>query len=121
MIKQARDLSEEQERAAKNGMSEDELELFDLLKKEKLSKEEEKKVKLAASHLLKILFDAKSKILIQEWHKEKTTQEIVRQEISKILNEDLPHSYDRDIFSQKTDVVFQHFYQLAESGSGFAA
>ena len=121
LIKQARDLSEEQERAAKNGMSEDELELFDLLKKEKLSKEEEKKVKLAASHLLKILFDAKNKILIQEWHKEKTTQEIVRQEISKILNEDLPHSYDRDIFSQKTDVVFQHFYQLAESGSGFAA
>ncbi len=120
LVKQAKDLSEEQERAAKNGMTEEELELFDLLKKEKLTKEEEKKVKLAASHLLQILFDSNNKILIQEWHKEKTTQEIVRQEISKILNKDLPDSYDRDIFSQKTDVVFQHFYQLAEVGKGFA-
>lgn len=121
LVKQAKDLSTEQERAAKNGMTEEELELFDLLKKEKLTKDEEKKVKLAASHLLQILFDSNNKILIQEWHKEKTTQEIVRQEISKILNKDLPDSYDRDIFSQKTDVVFQHFYQLAEIGEGFAA
>jgi len=121
LVQQAKDLSEEQERAAKNGMTEEELELFDLLKKEKLTKDEEKKVKLAASHLLQILFDSNNKILIQEWHKEKTSQEIVRQEISKILNKNLPQSYDRDIFSRKTDVVFQHFYQLAEVGKGFAA
>ena len=40
LVKQAEDLSAEQERAAKSGMSETELELFDLLKKEKLTKEE---------------------------------------------------------------------------------
>lgn len=121
LVKQAKDLSNEQERAAKNGMTEEELELFDLLKKDKLTKEEEKNVKLAASHLLQILFDSNNKILIQEWHKEKTTQEVVRQEISKILNKDLPQSYNRDIFSQKTDAIFQHFYQLAELGKGFAS
>ncbi|WP_417886678.1 type I restriction endonuclease subunit R [Zunongwangia sp.] len=121
LVKQAKDLSDEQERAAKNGMTEEELELFDLLKKDKLTKEEEKNVKLAASHLLQILFDSNNKILIQEWHKEKTTQEVVRQEISKILNKDLPQSYNRDIFSQKTDAIFQHFYQLAELGKGFAS
>ncbi|AXO79659.1 type I restriction endonuclease subunit R [Olleya aquimaris] len=121
LMKQAENMSEEQERAAKNGMTEEQQELFDLLKKEKLTKEEEKNVKLAATELLVILFDAENKILIQEWHKEKATQEMVRQEIKKILNKDLPQSYDRNIFAKKTDVIFQHFYELAEQGRGFAA
>jgi type I restriction enzyme R subunit len=121
LLKEAEGLSEEQERAAKSGMSETEQELFDLLKKDKLTKAEEKKVKLAATDLLTILFDAKNKILIQEWHKEKSTQEIVKREIQKILNKDLPESYDRGIFAEKTEVVFRHFYELAEMGRGFAA
>lgn len=121
LMKQAERLSEEEERAAKNGMTEEQQELFDLLKKEKLTKDEEKNVKLAATDLLVILFDAKNKILIQEWHKEKATQEMVRQEIKKILNKGLPQSYDRNIFAEKTDVVFQHFYELAEQGRGFVA
>ena len=70
-MKQAESMSEEQERAAKSGMTEEQQEIFDLLKKEKLTKEEEKKVKFAATDLLKILFDAENKILIQEWHKRK--------------------------------------------------
>lgn len=121
LVKQAQDLSQEQERAARNDMSEEELQLFDLLKKEKLTKTEEKDVKLAATHLLQILFDAKNKILIQEWHKEKATQERVRHEIKKILNDALPHSYDRNVFAEKTEVVFQHFYELAQMGAAFAA
>ncbi len=121
LVKQAEDLSEEEKRAAENGMTEEELELFDLLKKDKLTKKEEKEVKLAASDLLSILFDAKNKILIQEWHKEKATQEMVKQEIKKILNKDLPPSYDRIIFTEKTETIFRHFYELAELGLGFAA
>jgi type I restriction enzyme R subunit len=121
LVKQAEDLSEEQERAAKSGMSEDQQELFDLLKKNKLTKDEEKKVKFAATDLLSVLFDAKNKILIQEWHKEKATQERVKREIQKILNNDLPESYDRNIFAEKTEIIFQHFYNLAEQGRGFAA
>lgn len=121
LIRQAEDLTAEQERAARNGMTESELELFDLLKKEKLTQAEEQEVKLAASNLLKILFDAKNKILIQEWHREKATQEMVRQEIKKILDASLPDSYDRKVFSEKTDVVYQHFYEQAEMGRGFAA
>lgn len=121
LLKNAKDLSEEEMRASKNDMSEDQLEIFDLLKKEKLTKAEEKNVKLAAKELLEILFDAKNKILIQEWHKEKETQELVRQEIIKILDRDLPNSYERQTFTEKTDIIFQHLYQLAEMGKGFAA
>lgn len=45
-------------------MTEEEQQLFDLLKKDKLTKEEEKSVKLAAKTLLKKLFDADNKMLI---------------------------------------------------------
>lgn len=121
LIKQAEVLSEEQERAARNGMSENELEIYDLLKKEKLTKQEEKSVKLAASDLLQVLFDAKNKILIQEWHKEKATQEMVKNEIRKILGKRLPDApYGREEFGKRVDITFQHFYELAETGRGFA-
>ena len=122
LIKQAKEMSEEQERAAKNEMTEEELELFDLLKKEKLTKEEEKAVRLAAKSLLAKLYDANNKILIQEWHKEKATQEKVKREIQLLLGDLLPvTSYDRLVFSQKVDLTFQHFYELARMGRGFAA
>ncbi len=122
LLKQAEAMSEEQQRAARNEMTEAEQELFDLLKKEKLTLAEEKSVKLAAHALLEKLFDAKNKILIQEWWKEKATQERVKREIQLILGEHLPiNSYDRMIFSQKVDVTFQHFYELAQMGRGVAA
>ena len=122
LMKQAEILNDEQQRAAKNEMTEEEQELFDLLKKEKLTLAEEKSVKLAAHTLLEKLFDAKNKILIQEWWKEKASQEIVKREIQIVLADLLPHaSYDRILFSQKVDVAFQHFYELAQMGRGVAA
>ena len=122
LVKQAEALNVEQQRAAKNEMTEEEQELFDLLKKEKLTKEEEKSVRLAAKSLLVKLYDSKNKILIQEWHKEKATQEKVKREIQLVLGSLLPEtSYDRLVFSQKVDVAFQHFYELAQMGRGFAA
>ena len=122
LLKQAKGLKEEEERAAKNDMTQQEMELFDLLKKKKLTQKEEKEVKLAAKMLLQKLFDAKNKILIQEWHKEKTTQEMVRREIQKVLGQHLPDpGYGRQLFAEKLDVAYQHFYDLAEQGLGFAA
>jgi type I restriction enzyme R subunit len=122
LVNQAESMNEEQQRAAKNDMTESEQELFDLLKKEKLTKEEEKSIKLAAQTLLERLFDAKNKILIQEWCKKKATQEIVKREIQVVLADLLPPtSYDRVLFSQKVDITFQHFYELAQLGRGVAA
>lgn len=122
LIKQAGNLSEEEDRAAQMGMDDRELELFDLLKKEKLTKKEEQEVKLAAQTLLERLYDAKNKILIQEWHREKATQEMVKRHIQEILGRHLPDpGYDRQLFSQKLDLTFSHFLDLAEKGLGFAA
>lgn len=122
LVKQAGDLNHEEKRAAKNEMSDAELELFDLLKKDKLTKKETKEVKLAAKILLQKLFDAKEKILIQEWHKERATQEMVKRHIQEILGKHLPDpGYDRQLFAKKLDVTYEHFYGLAERGVGFVA
>jgi len=122
LMKQAEAMTEEDQRAAKNEMTEEEQELFDLLKKDKLTKAEEKSVKLAAHTLLEKLYDANNKILIQEWWKEKATQEKVKREIQIVLGDYLPEPvYDRMLFSQKVDVTYQHFYELAQVGRAVVA
>ena len=122
LLRQAQAMNEEEKRAAKNEMTEQEQEIFDLLKKEKLTKTEEKSVKLAAKTLLEKLYYSKNTLLVQEWHKEKSTQEKVKWEIQQILGDLLPEpAYNRMLFSQKVDITFQHFYEKAQHGMRVAA
>jgi len=114
LTREAENLSEEQNRAAREGMNEEELELFDLLKKENMTKAEKQRVKLAAQTLLKRLKKGKDTVLIRSWYKHLESQEKVRREIQVVLDQNLPDSYDRQLFSEKTDVIFQHFYNQAE-------
>lgn len=114
LTREAEDLTAEQGRAAREGMSEEELEIFDLLKREKLSKAEKQKVKLAAQTLLKRLRDARDTVLIREWYKHQQSQEQVRREIQVILHGTLPETYGNDLFDEKTDLIFQHLYCQAE-------
>ncbi|MDO9134223.1 hypothetical protein [Hydrogenophaga sp.] len=58
-------------------MTEDELELFDLLKKDGLTKDEEQRVKLAAKHLLRRLVEEQPKVLVQDWYKDAQTQSLL--------------------------------------------
>ncbi len=64
LVKFTRDLRAEEERSAREGLNEDELEVFDLLKKEKMTQAEEQKVKLAAKSLLERLTNGKPKVLV---------------------------------------------------------
>ncbi len=113
-------MKEEELRATKEGLTEEELELFDMLKKEKLTKEEEQKVKLAAKHLLKRLKEEKPKVLINDWHKDLQTKLQVQMAIKKVLDEALPNTYDRAIFANKCDAVYDHYYIMATSGNSRA-
>lgn len=106
----------EEMRAAREGMTEAELEIFDLIKKEQLTKEEEQKVKLAAKNLLQKLKDDKPTVLITDWHKDTQTRVQVQAAIKKVLNDTLPQSYDRAIYSNKCDIVFDHFLMMAQNG-----
>ena len=56
--------------AIREGLTEDELELFDLLKKDKMTKEETQKVRLAAKSLLRRLREESPKVLVQDWFKD---------------------------------------------------
>jgi type I restriction enzyme R subunit len=109
-------MREEEMRAAKEGLTDAELEIFDLLKKENLTKAEEQKVKLAAKSLLHKLQDERPTVLITDWYKDTQSRVLVQQAIKNILNETLPDSYDREIYSNKCDRVYDHFLTMAQSG-----
>ncbi len=109
-------MKEEELRATREGLTEEELELFDLLKKEKLTKDEEQKVKLAAKNLLHRLKEERPKVLINDWHKDLQTKLQVQAAIKKVLDIHLPKTYDRAIYATKCDAVFDHFYIMATSG-----
>jgi type I restriction enzyme R subunit len=46
------------------------------------------------------------KVLVQGWHMNAQTQKQVRAEIERVLDADLPESYDRTIFKQKCDNIY---------------
>jgi type I restriction enzyme R subunit len=117
----ARKLRDEEERHIREGLTEDELELYDLLKKDKMTGEEKKKVKLAAKSLLHRLLEEHPKVLVQDWHKDAQTKLIVRSTVEKVLDENLPGSYDRLLFKEKCDSVLDMMLQYAGSGRKWAA
>ncbi len=93
----AQDLKEEDQRHVREGLTEDELEVFDLLTKGKLTKKEEQAVKLAAKDLIKSLINASPKVLVQDWWRDSQTKAKVRTYIEEVLDKDLPASYDKEI------------------------
>jgi type I restriction enzyme R subunit len=121
LVRFTESLRDEEERHLREGLTEDELELFDLLKKDKMTQEETKKVKLAAKSLLQRLLEKHPKVLIQDWYKDYQSQRIVRSAVEEVLHENLPDSYDREIFQEKCDNVFDLMLDYAVRGQKWAA
>jgi type I restriction enzyme, R subunit len=116
-----RDLHQEDERHIREGLSPDELELFDLIKKDKLTQAETQKVKLAAKQLLKRLVEESPKVLIQDWYRDTQSQQSVRSEVEKVLDKNLPESYDRVSFKQACDLVYDKVFDYSRKGLKWAA
>ena len=114
-------LRDEEERHIREGLTEDELEVFDLLRKEAMTQDETQRVRLAAKDLLRRLIEEHPKLLVQDWHKDNQTQRKVRSEIERVLHQDLPDSYDRSLFKQKCDNVFDLALDYAQRGKKWAA
>lgn len=117
----ARALQAEDERHVREGLSEDELELFDLLKQTKMTQEETQKVKLAAKSLLHRLREEQPKVLVQDWYKDSQTQKAVRSAVEQVLDSNLPDSYDRILFKEKCDSIFEMLLDYANRGRKWAA
>ena len=121
LLKFMEKLKEEEERHIKEDLTEEELEIFDLLRKEKLTASEEKRVKLAAKMLYETLVQKKSELFVVGWHNDPQPKEKVKGEIITVLNSYLPDSYGRDIFTQKSNVVYEHIVDQAITGFGWMA
>lgn len=122
LLEEMASLQEEEGRHIRKGLTEDELEIYDLLCKENMSQAEEKKVRMAAKALLKRLTAEKPKVLVQDWYKDSQTRLAVRDEVGAVLDEHLPEeSYDKDLFLLKRDRVFELTLDLAINHQRWAA
>ncbi|KRG10723.1 deoxyribonuclease [Virgibacillus soli] len=110
-------LKQEDERHVREGLTKEELEIYDLLKKDKLTKKEEEIVKLSAKKLFETIKSEQSKTKVIDWYKDTQPREAVKSEIETILDETLPDSYDKEIFNLKTEVIMTHLMEEAMMGS----
>ena len=88
-------------------LTEEELSLFDKLKKPDLTEKEKTQVKNVARDLLSTL---KAEKLVLDWRKKQQAIAAVKKEIEDDLDRWLPESYDSRIYEEKCNTVFQHIY-----------
>ena len=121
LVKFTKDLKAESERHIREGLSEDELELFDLLRKEKMTKEETQRVRLAAKSLLHRLREETPRVLVQDWFKDSQSKRKVEAVVEEVLHVHLPDSYGRDLFTEKCHNVVDLMVGYASQGLRWAA
>lgn len=107
------DLNEEDRRALREGFTEEELAIFDLLLSTvTLTDKERTSVKIIAKELTSNMQD----LLVIDWRKKQRTKAKVRSLIDKILG-DLPDTYDDDTWVHTCDEVYNHIIEKY-SGQG---
>jgi type I restriction enzyme R subunit len=112
VIKLVGELDDESTRAMREGLDEETLALFDLLRKPDLSKREIDRIKKVAVDLLAVLKGTKQRI--DDWRAKEQTRDEMRQAIHDFLYSDrtgLPDSYGEDEICAKAESVFAHVYR----------
>jgi len=102
-------LDQEEQRGLSEGLTDEQLAIFDLLTRPgpDLTEAEKKQIKRVAEELLATL---KRDKLVLDWRKGQQTRAAVRVEIEKELDQGLPATYDTSLFQQKADAVFAHIF-----------
>jgi len=107
LIELSKTLSDEEQRAVAEGLTEEELTIFDLLTKPEpiLTDAERDVVKASAKQLLAHLHDK----LVVDWRRRAATTADVRVTIRDVLDADLPADpYPPELFDIKVQAVFDH-------------
>ena len=108
LIELAKELSKEDARAVSENLTEEELAVFDILRKENLNPAETDQVKKATKELLAKL---KKEKLVLDWKKKQETQADVKITIQKILYDELPEpTYSEEDCEDRTQKVYFHVY-----------
>jgi type I restriction enzyme R subunit len=107
LVELSRSLTDEEQRVVVEGLTEEELAIFDLLTKPDpvLTDAERDTVKGSAKRLLSHLHDK----LVLDWRRKAATTADVRASIRRILDADLPADpYPPEVFEAKVQAVFDH-------------
>ena len=100
-------LTEEEADTKREGLTEEQKAIFDLLRKPELSDPEKKKIKEIAIDLLEEL--KKDKLKVEQWADKTVTAAAVFNAVSKMLFELLPYpTYQTDEVDLKTNLVYEH-------------
>lgn len=113
LLKFIAEMSEEEERAVREGLDEETLAIYDLLKKPALSKADTGKIKAVAKNLLEKL--KAEKLAVSHWRDKESTRDGVKKQIRDFLFSDatgLPAAYTDTEIDVKTNVVFRHIYEV---------
>ena len=101
-------LSSEQQRHIREHLSEEELTLFDILLKPapELSDPERSKVKAVARELLEQV----KALLVLNWRAKAASRAQLKLAIEDALDLGLPRAYTPELYQQKCNAIFEHFY-----------
>lgn len=106
-------LTEEQKRAAREGLDEESLVVFDLLSKPELTSKDIKRIKAVAVELLGKL--KTEKLRVDNWREKQATRDAVKQTIYDFLYDErtgLPESYEPGEIIRVTENLFTHVYRV---------
>lgn len=101
------DLTEELDRAVKENLSEEQLAIYDLLKKNNLNPKEEDQVKKTAVELLAAL---KTEQLVLDWRRFQARRAAVKTTINDYVYDGLPEAYADNECEERARSVYQHVY-----------
>ncbi|MCA1916687.1 type I restriction enzyme endonuclease domain-containing protein, partial [Methanospirillum hungatei] len=114
LLKFIQDLDDESHRAIREELDEESLAIYDLLRKEKLTPGEIKRIKKVSVELLKTL--KAEKLRIDHWREKESTRDSVLVSIRNYLySEDtgLPvESYTDEEVEKKAEIVYEHVYRV---------
>lgn len=101
------DLQEEDQRAIREGLSEEELALFDIITKPApdMTEKEITQVKAMCKELLDTL---KREKLVLDWRKKAQAKGDVRRTLEVVFDRGLPESFDEQIYNEKCEAAFHH-------------
>lgn len=112
LFRYEQELDDEERRAVREGLDEESLAVFDLLKKSDLTPSDIKRIKAVAVDLLETL--KTEKLRINHWRDKEATRDAVRLAIRDYLWSEatgLPETYSEDEVRDKTEAVFVHVFR----------
>ena len=108
------ELRQEEQRATHEGLSEEELAVYDVLLQQQQGADNETRV--AIKEVAREVWSAVNATLVLDWRRKQRARAGVRLAIRKALNK-LPESYDRDAYMASYDALYQHLYETARTPS----